>query len=309
MTDRPKIDSELRSLLEEIVADPHSSIRLLPRKALASWFDTGEAMRARDVSGTVLERHLVEAHREALAKLLCEAGWIAYWKAPGFCFRPLSETGLPADHARVEELWVSRAGRRELSSNDESSGITLLRACLEGIRPELGLPLAEAALGLVPSDRTRFLLALSLPPNRRRTSIALLSRLSAWVQPKILKPDVLASLGSRLNAISRPHEALEAYREASSLVPDSPIDRCSILNITCVLGDAEQAVIEAAQFEGLAPDEPRILEARELICAWLGSRPHQEKSRARDVARRIAGRVPPAVEALCEAYAHEIDIH
>ena len=89
MKDVPDIAPEIRGLLEEIVADPRSAMRLAPRRALRTWFDTDEMVRASDVVRTSAERHLVEVHREELAALLCEAACISYWKAPVLSNRPI----------------------------------------------------------------------------------------------------------------------------------------------------------------------------------------------------------------------------
>jgi hypothetical protein len=56
----PEIAPEIRSLLEEIVADPRSAIRLVPQRALRTWFDSSETVRASDIVRTNAERHLVE---------------------------------------------------------------------------------------------------------------------------------------------------------------------------------------------------------------------------------------------------------
>src|SRR5262245_40199519 len=110
MNDAPEIAPEIRGLLEELVADPRSSMRLVPHRPLHYWFDSDETIRQREISGTKLERHLLEAHRHELAQLLFEASRIAYWKAPIRCLRQLGPDGRPVPNATAERLWRARAG-------------------------------------------------------------------------------------------------------------------------------------------------------------------------------------------------------
>src|SRR5262245_49199710 len=126
MKDAPEIAPEIRGLLEEIVADPRSAIRLVPRRALRTWFDTGATVRTSDVVRTSAERHLVEMYREELAALLCEAAWISYWKAPVLSSRPTGVDGKLYNPTEREPDWRRRARRGFAVPFPPSDGVELL---------------------------------------------------------------------------------------------------------------------------------------------------------------------------------------
>jgi hypothetical protein len=133
MKESPEIAPEIRGLLEELVADPRSSMRLVPKRALGSWFDSGETARAREISGTKLERHLIDAHREELAQLLCDAAMISYWKAPIASPLPIGPDGKPHNPASREPHWSLKVRAAIGLSRDADTD--LLRGCLSGVRP------------------------------------------------------------------------------------------------------------------------------------------------------------------------------
>ncbi len=295
----PEIDPEVRGLLEEIVADPRSCLRLVPRKPLKSWFDSDETVRASDVSGTKAERHLIEAHREALAELLREAARIAYWKAPVWAHRPLTKNGELRDLKQAEPAWRVRAGLR-LEAHARGGQVDLLRSCLEGIQPERGLALARASLGLTPSNLTRIDVALTIPWSLPYSALSLLGRLSRRVTSE-LKPYVLRCMGARLCSVDRLGAARHAYQVASVLDPKSPLGHISAFNLSCYMGDAETAVAESRSLEATAGGDVRVSEAESLLVQWARTRKEPDRMMARDVVARIRERVPLLGRRLCQA--------
>lgn len=302
MKDLPEIAPEIRGLLEEIVADPRSAIRFAPRRALRSWFESAETVRARDVSATKAGRHLIEAHREALAALLCEAAWIAYWKAPLFAHRPIGSDGQPFDPSDREPTWRLRAELKLSACREESEGIRVLRQCSSGIRPELGLSFARASLSLVPHDRTRLYVALTIPWGNPRTALNLLHRLAARAHISY-RPDALLLLAARMCSISRLPEARELYRRYSNLVPESPYGHICAFNLSCYVGDEAGALAEATQLDELIrPDDPRVSEERRLLSDWAATRSESELSKAKEVRAAISGRMPEVAAVLCQSF-------
>ena len=301
MKDVPEIAPEIRGLLEEIVANPRSAIRLAPRRALSSWFDSGEMVRATDVSHDKGARHLVAAHREELAALLREASWISYWKAPVLTYRPVGEDGALYHPTQREPAWCHRAEREFSGSKDSSTNIELLRQCLDGILPHRGRELAQASLGLVPNDKTRFNLALNAQWKRPRTAMVLFSRLLSHNQRTNLGALVFQSLGTQACFLGLFADAHRFYRASSTLDPDSPFGWGCAFNLSCFLGNREQAREEAAELGTLiSPEDARILELRDLLREWRKARRVDELVEARRVVGWFGDRIPRVAKVLCE---------
>lgn len=301
MKDVPEIAPEIRGLLEEIVANPRSAIRLAPRHALRSWFDSGEMVRATDVSKDRAARHLVAAHREELAALLREASWISYWKAPVLAHRPVGVDGKLYHPTDREPAWRHRAEREVGTPSDRSTSVELLRQCLLGINPQQGWSLAQASLSLVPSDRTRCYVALNVPWSKPRTAIALFGRLERRAQPVSLRPDILLSLGARTCHLGLFSEARELYRSSSVLNPQSPYGWVFAFNLSCFLGEEEAARVEAVELGKLVkPQDPRILEDRDILRAWAKTRSQVEFQAARKVVNHISDQIPEVTRVLCQ---------
>lgn len=295
----PEIDPEVRGLLEEIVSDPRSSIRFAPRKPLKSWFDSGETVRARDVSGTTAERHLIEAHREALAKLLYEGAMIAYWMAPTFSLLPFGDDGRPRLLESEIRAWSSRSRSRLEKTPADLPGTEILRLFAGEMRPTLGLALAQASLGLVPSDRARYGVAVTLPKTRMQTSVKLLRSLKRSHLPVELRHRVHESIGARLSNLAQVAAARAAYRDATLENPDSLHGHVYAFNLSCFLGDENAATEEAIEIGSrLACDHPLIHDAGVILRSWWKTQGAKHVEVARHVAARMSGKIPDAAEAL-----------
>lgn len=303
MKDVPDIAPEIRGLLEEIVKDPRSAIRLAPRRALRTWFDTGETARASDVTRTKAERHLVEVHREELAALLCEAAWISYWKAPVLSSRPIGADGKVYHPTEREPDWRNRAKREVDSASHQSDGVELLRQCLVGIQPQQGWALGQASLGLVPRDLTRFYIALSVPWSKPRVAIALLDRFARQARPFLTRRVALLSLGARTCSLGLLQEARIAYLEATRFEPQSPCAGMCAFNLSCFLGEERSALAEARELIHVARQEdPMVIEVQNSLREWIATRSASELDVARSTARKLHGRIPDVAAAVCEGY-------
>ncbi len=300
MKNVPDIAPEIRGLLEEIVADPRSMIRLAPRRALRTWFDTGETVRASDVTRTKAERHLVEVHREELAALLCEAAQISYWRAPGLAHRPVGADGKLYNPTEREPDWRRRAEPEVVSPSGSFHGVELLRQCLVAIESHQAWTLAQASLSLVPRDKTRFYVALSVPWSRPRAAIALLNRLVLRARSERVRLDALVSLAARTCCLGLLEEARGLYRDYASRTPQSPCGWICAFNLSCIVGDEEAARAEAIQLGKVAtPDNPIVADVSELLREWMKTRSDGEISEARIVRRHISGEVPDTAGVVC----------
>jgi len=302
MKDVPDIAPEIRGLLEEIVANPRSAIRLAPRRALSTWFDTGETARASDIAHTKAERHLVEAHREQLAALLCEASWISYWKAPVLAYRPVGPDGNLYHPTEREPDWGRRA-TRQVNASRGSDGVELLRQCLEGIEPQRGGNLGRASLALVPRDLTRFYIALAVPWNKPRVAIALLGRFARQARPVTTRLEAMLSLAARTCSLGLLEVARDVYREAASVAQESPCARLCAFNLSCIVGEEREIVWDAHELAQVAhPEDPRAAEVLGILREWRTSRSESEREALTMTARKLSGRLPEIATAVCQEH-------
>ncbi len=302
MRDAPEIAPEIRGLLAELVADPRSSLRLVPKRPLRHWFDGGETVRARDVSGTKLERHLIDAHREELAQLLFEAAIISYWKAPVLADTPVDADGNPYNPADGEPRWRAHAGRLDLSQARSHDEATLAR-CLECIPPADGGALAAASLSLVPSDSTRWQLALGIPWTRPRTAVRLLERLIARHPARRMHFNALLSLGARLCSLERLAEARAAYRSALRLEEGSVSSACYAFNMSLFLGDERAAIEDARRVAHCVKrEEHELREVRRIIKQWSTTKSPDQLRTVTRMLESVSKVVPSAVASLKDAY-------
>ncbi len=297
----PEIDPEVRGLLEEIVADPRSCLRLVPRKPLKAWFDSDETVRASDVSGTKAERHLIEAHREALAELLREAARIAYWKAPVLCHRPTNQAGQLCNPADAESAWLVRARARASQGGPFLPAI--LTSSIDSLDPRHAPALARASLGLAARDSTRCLAVHVVPWEQPALAIHLFERLLVRLGSARLRAEVFLALGSRLCALGLLSRARDAYRSSSAENPLSPYGAAYAFNLSCVLSDDSGALREAKVLaDAVTPRDPRIVDVVGVLRDWLGNSGASFGRVAARVADRLSGGLPDAALALTKAY-------
>ncbi|NOT30567.1 MAG: hypothetical protein HOP15_08995 [Planctomycetes bacterium] len=299
----PEIDPEIRGLLEEIVADPRSSLRLVPRKPLKSWFESGETVRARDVSGTSAERHLIEAHREALAQLFWEAAKIAYWKAPVMSHRPMNTDGQLYNPADGESAWKARAEPMIRMARDDNACLRLLHEGREGLDSRAASSLARASLSLAPRDRTRCFVVHVIPWDQSRTAVVFQRRLLLRARPSALRSEILLALGARLCSIGLFEQAREAYRSSSRLAPGSPHARFSAFNLSCLLGEDAAAFEEGTELARLvSPGDPRLSDVRDLLRDWSRTLASEHRKTLMGTIARVSNRLPEAALVLTGAY-------
>jgi len=276
-----EIDPELHGLLDEVVGDPRSSLRLTPRTALSRWFDCGDRLRPHD--GTAAERQLLEVHREALAELLIRASRIAYWKAPDMGIVPHRADGSaafpPLDPDELGQKIESRLRAYPRVGCPEL-------AALVGRGPgrNESLALASAALALVPSDEARHAVAIATPWNQPETALAVLEPLSRRVRAPETRVCVLSAQGARLCSLGRLREALDVYLQCRDLSEISAIQEYYIFNLSCYLEDAEAARVAAQRLQE-APWLGQFAKAqRSILTTFARSLDHERVRKARTIA-------------------------
>lgn len=292
----PEIAPEVRGLLEELVADPRSSLRLAPRRALRTWFEGGEVLRPREAGSTALERHLVEAHREALAELFYQAARIAYWKAPRLSHRPKGQDGHAFDVGREQQRWRNHASRRQ---PEVAEWRDLLRTVLDGPMPGQGLALAQASLALVPSLEARVYLALHSPISA--LAIELLELTARLRMPSQMRSNVLSCLAAKVVLTGDYRRGWELYRSASEAWPSFAVDRLYSFNLSCFLGDDLLVSTEARELSRiLEPSDPRVLETCGILGQWRGTRSSQELDLASKTIAKVMGGLPEVAACLAK---------
>jgi hypothetical protein len=293
-----EIDPELRGLLEELVADPRSSLRLVPKKPLRYWIDSNEAVRPREISATKLERHLIEAHREELALLLQTASLISYWKAPVLALRPIDDQGEPYDPSTTENTWRSRA--RVSAPDAEGTAKEVLAQCLEGIRPNQGVALAQASLALSPNNKTRWYLALAVPWSKPQVAIRILARLRSEYCSNVPLHKTLDSLAARSCVIGCLAEAREIYRE-SSYASNLAFGACYAFNLSCFMDDAAGAKSDVQLLQRTELTGAELNEIKRVLHDWAV----EQNSADLDIARRVAlqfAEIGPRIAQLSDTY-------
>ncbi len=303
MTNAPEIAPEIRGLLEELVADPRSSIRLVPRRPLRYWFDSDETIRPREISGTKLERHILEVHREELADSLLAAARIAYWKAPQFAHWPRDAEGRVFNPDEAESRWRRRGGEPRDAARSED--VELLRRCLEGgLHSYDAFSLAKASLGVVPRDEARLYLGITVPWDRPRTAMQMLTRLESRACMHIAS-DAARHVAARLCCVGRLRDAQAKYRLALQVDPGVWVGHLYVFNLSCCLGDRDQAGRQAREADGMKMDgrnERAVLsEALAILRQWFSEKPAL-KAVARKCAYDIHKDLPRPLVAVCEVY-------
>lgn len=295
----PEIAPEIRGLLEELVADPRSSIRLVPRRPLRYWFDSDETIRPREISGTKLERHLVEVHREELAGLFLAAAKIAYWKAPMFAHRPRDPEGRPFTADEAETRWRSSASTATGLAG--FGGVELFNSCLKGVRAQDAFALARAALSTVPGDEARLYVGITVPWSQPRSSLQLLSCLESRGS-RAEGPNAMRHAAARLCSLDRLHEARQKYVLALRNDPETWVGHLYAFNLSCCLGDRVGAEGDASSMKGWDASKGVVLgETLAILREWFAER-EALKARAMQTAASIRNSLSHPFVTICEAY-------
>lgn len=300
MTRAAHIDPELHGLLDEIVADPRSALRLTPRKALGSWLFGDERIRP-PLSATNAERHLLEAHREALADLLIQASRVAYWKEPGMSISVIPSHG--SRIPRVTEADLEGFVATESRQNPELDASLGALLGTSPLRADMSLDFARASLAVAPSDEARYAVVVALPESESDSAIGILETL---VQKQERKRNtellwrILSTLGRRQAAAKRLDSARDSYCRCRDMTAVAVVDEYCIANLSFYLGDPSSAH-EAARRIAVDPAAWRYAEEqRRALSAFAGTVDLRTLQHGRRVFREMAD-IHPALMTACEA--------
>ena len=290
MKDLPELDAELSGLLAEIAADPRSRLRLAPKRALRSWYLSDEVVRPRDFDRTKAERHLLAAHRDALAELLLRAARVAYWRKPTLSI-PLDRSGKLYSPAELEREWPKRpAGelRESLATLLEDPG---------RIRFEHGEALATAALALVPRDDARLVLGCTIKKSQPRSAGHLLDQLAGRLRDPKIRGSALLESGSCSAFSGDLGGAVSRYDRAA---PSSPLAFLCLFNLYAFLGD----VVRTREF--IAPMKqlpgPETVSSCDLLRTWAKEQSMANRKRARSVFTAVSSLISESAEEMSKIY-------
>jgi hypothetical protein len=294
------IDPELHGLLDEIVADPRSALRLTPRKALSNWIFSEEIVKPPH-SATRAEHHLIEAHREALAVILIQASRVAFWKAPGLGISVDSASGSRIPRVTESEL-ESRVAAESRQNPELDPNLTALLGTWP-LRAGQALDMARASLALVPSDEARYAVAVALPESEPDGAIRILKKLVERQEKKRssdLACRVLSTLGSRLALSKRFESARSVYSRCRDRAAIAVFAEYYIANLSCYLGDSISAN-EAARRIALDPTAGgEAVDHRRVLSLFAITQDPGSLQLAKKTFRKLAA-VPATLMTACEA--------
>jgi tetratricopeptide (TPR) repeat protein len=285
----PEIDPEIRGLLEELVSDPRASIRLVPKRALRPWLESSDTASSRDVSENRLARHLVEAHREALARLLLEASRIAYWKSPVLSHFPTGKNGELYDVLAEEGSWLERSRRKAERSAPMDEGVELLRQCLEGIDPKRGYDLARGSLSLVAADEASMALAFHMKEEQPRSSLSIMERVARGTPCARMRELAWSGAASRRCRLKVFDSAIEAYDLVRENWPEA---WAYIFNLATVQGRTVRALEAAKAIEQSRIPSASLGATAHNIREWAASMTPAELDKARLTLRNLKASLP-----------------
>ncbi len=309
------LDPEVEALLQEIAADPRSSLLRVPRpKVLRGLFERGSraadepATSARATGLTSAERQLLLVHRCEVAALLREACVLRLFEEP----RAAEEIGRDIDVRRRieipdEDAWRARA-RREMDAVTDDSETTdayeLLLRCVHpadesrwgedasSARPSAA-QLATSSLRVAAHDSARICVGVDLiRRDEPRTALRVLESVLAGAPSALHASNAHENVGWARAASGDAPAARDAYRAAALCGEPRPTPLASWLFHALDAADRPDVLDAAARLDELVePDHPSLAD-------WL-------KGVRRKRAER--GRGPsPATKKLLESLADEL---
>ncbi len=295
-------DPEIQALLEEIVADPDSTLLRVPQTRLSRWIGKREPpLSAGESLLTRAERHLVQEYRESVALMLYRACQRRILGQPSWKRMIHRSVLLDGDICIQDERTWRVEVSRELETMNRvpgvDAGFQLLERCVPENRHDhpSASELAAASLRLVPRDETRIWLALALHEDEHdQSAFRALDSVLGHQPSRLNRALALENRGFVCMEQGNLGVALQWYRAAALGTDESAVPALAWLNISFQLAD-EGAVLEAASSAGelVCPDHASVLEHEEM---WLGRRRSGEfepTAGCVELARRLEDRLPP----------------
>jgi len=216
-----KLDPEVRAVLEEVAADPRSHLLRVPRLRVP--LEHEPPVSPGEAGLTAAERHLLQAHRAEVARLLLLAVVRAVYDHPSAasqlhrCVTVDRELELPdPDEWRQTCCYQLEASPPEVRA---AEGYSLLERCARKDVRDVPAPiaLALASMRLVPRVETQIYLALALHQAKQtRSGLNVLQNVIARRPSQLNSSYAWESIGFFEWELGRQGAALSAYREASS---------------------------------------------------------------------------------------------
>ncbi len=297
----PPFDPEVQALLEEIVADPSSTLLRVPQERLSKWLTAREPpVSPREPLLTRAERHLLQAHRDYVAKLLLEGCILELIKGPIWKTKIHTWVTVKETPAPREDQWRARVTREvrdpSISSAVQDDGRWLRRCLGEGPFPPAS-ELAAASLRMVANDEARIWLGVAL--HREGQSKSALRALTDVVSHRPSAPNerharmdcglVHFELGDFVQAV-------DWYSSAAMVDDASPIPLFSWMVSALQLGDERQSLAAAIRIhETVNANHPALMEFLELL------RSVSPTPKCGRFLRRVHDEVPSAARAITDA--------
>jgi tetratricopeptide (TPR) repeat protein len=297
---KPAFDPEVQALLQEIVADPESTLLRVPEAPLSKWFAKREPpVTAGEAYLTRTERYLLQEYREEAALLLalaCQSALLA---------KPIEETRIhrhitgghtlePTDPAEL---------RARGSRLVERSGGAGFRDPLQMLLGEKApSDLAAASLRIVPRDETRIWLALALnDEGQPRSALRVLTDVLAHRPTRMNELYARENCGFVLQGQGSFESAVEWYESAADMAEAGFIASLWWFLSSLQAGARSSAQDSAERIDrrssGLEADAPIV---REFLAALSGVAPTPKCSR---LAAVIATKLPPVARRITDALA------
>ena len=307
MTDPFELGPELRGLLAELVERPERAGLLRKHVAFRELLSTEPLGIGRSLGSDARERHLLQAHREELARLLLQASqWMAFAGNRPF-LEPRDERGR-RQGLRIEG-WRQRSEaqlRSSAGTGQAHGALDLLRRALEP--GSLGSPtpreLAVASMRLVP--RTEALIAVGTRLSREGEPLRareLYERALVGCSSGFLAGIIWQNLSAAFCKLGRFDDAVESARRAAHLAPEPQQAAIAWFCAATQAGHDSERKRSASCLRDVVPEDSDQL--AEYIACMRAGRASGEWSPTRDatlLATRYDPKLPSAAEMILEAF-------
>ncbi len=299
------LDPEVLALLDEIAADPDSTLLRVPREPLKRFLPLREPpVSPREPLLTRAERHLVQAHREYVARLLFDACRLSLTRDP------IEKTRIHRWVTKDQRLeipvkdkwhsWANQAVKNPPSDPDLSFPLRLLQRCASGETSTPASELASASLRLVPCDATRIWLGVALHrEGQSRSAMHTLQDVLAH------RPSPANELWARMDCgfvsfgCARYEQAVDWYRSAASVQEDPAIPVLSWFSSALQLGNREEASKARARLDEVV--DPRHPTVNELTVSLRTVAP---SIRCKKLLSGVRGKLSPVARSIVDALLH-----
>jgi len=296
-----EIDPEVRQLLDQVIADPSSTLTRIPERGFGSWLQRREPISAGEPMLSRAEKHLVRAHREEVALLLYQACQRMLLEDPAFgshfCRRQRSDLEVKVPDA---DDWRRRANQElGLVSDSGSPELLLLEELKQGsTKSPDASRIAAASLSMSPRDEARIWLGLALYHEGKLGAARQGYMEVLRGQPAPLNRALsLLNLGSAELKRGDPGAAWENYRGASEVPADLALALVFLINSSILLGKTRDALEASRRLQQSVPaGHPLLSECARVITESARCLPEEARPYRRTLATLLTQLSPAARE-------------